>query len=113
MCDPGAVMSGMHLPYLVLQNLAERLGVRRGVALDRNLRSHAAHRVDTAAVASVDQQVDIGLQEMTVHRHARPVGQYESRPAPEFLDEAEDVIPAPAVESRGVIAQLVEDFVHL
>src|SRR2546428_10588924 len=98
MCDPGAVMSGMHLPYLVLQHFAERVGVRRGVALDRNLRRHAAHRVDTAAVTRADQPADIGLQEMTGHRHARPVGQYESRPAAGFPDEAEEVNPAPAVE---------------
>ena len=32
---------------------------------------------------------------------------------PEFLDEAEDVIPAAAVQSGGMIAQLVENLVHL
>src|SRR6266545_1226858 len=113
MCDPGTVMSGMHLPYLVLQDFLERVGVRRGVALDRYLRGHAAHRVDAAAVAGADQQVYVRFQEVTIHRHARTVGQHEFRPAAEFLDEAEDVIPAPAVESRGMITQLVEDFVHL
>ena len=41
------------------------------------------------------------------------VGQHEVRPRAELLDEAEDVVPAPAVQSRGVIAQLVEDLVHL
>ena len=30
-----------------------------------------------------------------------------------FLDEAEDVIPAPAVQARGVLAQFVKNFVHL
>ena len=74
MCDPGAIVTGMHLPYLVLPDFVERLGVCRGVALDRDLRSHAAHRVDAAAVAGPDQQVDIGLEEVAIHRHARAVG---------------------------------------
>ena len=29
------------------------------------------------------------------------------------LDEAEDVVPAAAVEAGGVVAQLIEDLVHL
>ena len=32
---------------------------------------------------------------------------------PQLLDAREDVVPAPAVESRRVLAQLVEDLVHL
>src|SRR5215212_5083964 len=36
-----------------------------------------------------------------------------SRARPEFLDEREDVIPASAVETRAVIAQLPENLVHL
>jgi hypothetical protein len=30
----------------------------------------------------------------------------------EFLDEAENVIPAAAVQARGMVAQLVQDLVH-
>ncbi len=41
------------------------------------------------------------------------VGQHEVRPVAEFLDEAENVIPAPAIQSRRVIAQFVENLVHL
>ena len=33
--------------------------------------------------------------------------------AGEFLDEGEDVVPAAAVEAGGVVAQLVENLVHL
>ena len=32
---------------------------------------------------------------------------------PEFLDEAEDVVPAAAVQACGVVLQLVENLVHL
>src|SRR5439155_6014440 len=31
---------------------------------------------------------------------------------PEFLDEAEDVVPAPAIEPRGMLAQLEQNLVH-
>src|SRR5437899_10885371 len=113
MCYPGAVMPGVHLPYLVLPYFVERLGVRQGVALYRNLRRHPAHRVDAAAMAGADQEVDVRFQEMAIHRDASAVGKDELGPAAEFLDGAEDVVPAAAVESRGVIAQLVEDLVHL
>ena len=41
------------------------------------------------------------------------VGQHERRVVAELLDDAEDVVPAPGVEPGGVLAQLVEDLVHL
>ena len=41
------------------------------------------------------------------------VGRQEALVLPEPLDEGEDVVPAPAVEPGDVIAQLVEDLVHL
>src|SRR5881394_3444993 len=102
---PGPVVTGIHLPNLVQPDLVERLGVGRGVPLDRNLRRHPAHRVNAAAMTGPDQQVDVGLEEVPVHRDARAIGQYKLRPAAELLDEAEDVVPAPAVESRRVLAQ--------
>src|SRR5205807_2801358 len=42
-----------------------------------------------------------------------PVGQDESRTVAEGLDEAVDVIPAPGVQARGMLPQLVQDFFHL
>ena len=47
------------------------------------------------------------------HRHLRAVGEAEVLVGAEFLDAREDVVPAPDVEARGVLAQLVEDLVHL
>ena len=40
-------------------------------------------------------------------------GRTNSRPVPELLDDAEDVVPAAGVEAGRVVAQLVEDLVHL
>ena len=50
---------------------------------------------------------------MLLHRHLGAVGQHRARVVPALLDEAEDVVPAAAVEAGGVLAQLVEDLVHL
>ena len=55
----------------------------------------------------------IGLQEMPVHGDHGAVGQHEVGPVAEFLDEAENVVPAAAVQPGGVFAQFVEDLVHL
>src|SRR6185437_14368042 len=60
-----------------------------------------------------DQELGVALHEMRGHRHARPVCEAEVAVAAEFLDAAEDVIPAPGVEPGGVMAQLVQDLVHL
>ena len=49
----------------------------------------------------------------TVIVTARAVGQHELRPVAELLDHAEDVVPAAGVEPGRVLAQLVEDLVHL
>ena len=64
-------------------------------------------------MAGLDQQPRVGAQEVRGHRHLRPVGQHEVGPVAELLDEAEDVVPAAAVEPGDVVAQLVEDLVHL
>ena len=40
-------------------------------------------------------------------------GQHELRPRAEALDDREDVVPAAGVQAGGVVAQLVEDRVHL
>ena len=95
------------------RTLAEGQGVGLGVVLDRDLRGHASHRVGAAAVAGLDRKLRVRPHEMRGHRHQRPVGQHELGPVAELLDEAEDVIPAPAVEADDVVAQLVEDLVHL
>ena len=48
-----------------------RLLVGRRVVLDRNLRRHAAHRVNAAPVTRLDQQIDVRFQEVAVHGDLR------------------------------------------
>src|SRR6267378_4325825 len=69
--------------------------------------------MDVAAVAGPNQQIDVRLEEVTVHRHAAAVGEHKVRALPELLDEAEDVVPAPAVQPGGVVLQLIENLIHL
>ena len=76
------------------------LGVLLGVVLDRDLGRHPAHGVGSAAVADLDQELAVGAQEVAVHAHRAAVGQDEARVGAELLDEAEDVVPATAVQSR-------------
>ena len=40
-------------------------------------------------------------------------GSTTARSWPELLDDAEDVVPAAGVQPGGVVAQLVQDLVHL
>ena len=100
MRDPGAVVAGADFAQLVLAHFFERRFICRRIVLDRDLRRHAAHGVDAAAVARLDQQVDVGLQEVPVHGDLRRGRAARSRGIAEFLDEAEDVVPPAAVQTR-------------
>ena len=57
MRDPRAVVAVAHFAQLVGAHLGERGVVGGRIVLDRNLRRHAAHRVDAAAVAGLDEQL--------------------------------------------------------
>src|ERR1700722_6287733 len=64
-------------------------------------------------MAGLDQQFDVGAQEVRGHGDAAAVRKNGGRVVGEFLDVAEDVIPASGVQARGMLAQLIENFVHL
>ena len=53
--------------FLSARTLAIAASLPSGVVLDRDLRRHAAHRVDAAPVAGLDQQLAVRAQEMAVH----------------------------------------------
>jgi hypothetical protein len=69
--------------------------------------------VHAAAVARLDQQLHVGVHERHRHGDGTAVRQHEGRVVAEALDDAEDVVPAAAVEAGAVVAQLVYDLVHL
>ena len=111
--DPGAVEAGLGLALLVLADGLDRPLVRLGVLARRDQRGHAAHRERAARVAGLDQQLRVGAHERHGHLHVGAVREHELRVVPEALDHREDVVPAAGVEPVRVVAQLVQDLVHL
>ena len=113
MRDPGAVVPGLHFAQFILAHFGQRLFVGRRIVLDGNLRRHSAHGVGAAAVARAGSARPRRSQEMLRHGDFGAVRENEVGALAEFLDEAENVIPAAAVQAGGVLAQFVHDFVHL
>ena len=113
MSHPGSVVAVLDLAQLVRADLVEGGPAGVGVVLDRDLRGHAPHRVRAAPVAGLHEQLRVGAQERLLHGDLASIGHHERGVSAQRLDRAEDVVPSPAVEARGVLAQLVEDLVHL
>ena len=113
MGDPGAVESLRCLALLVLAHLRERDGVDLGVAAGGDEGRHPAHREGAAVVAGLDEELAVRAHERHRHRHRAAIGEHHLGPVAELLDHAEDVVPAAGVQPGRVLAQLVEDLVHL
>ena len=60
-----------------------------------------------------DAKQRIRAHKMCRHRDISAVGEQKIRFISELFNAREDVIPATAVQPRGMVAQLVENFVHL
>ena len=113
MRDPRAVEAVAGLAHLVLTHLRERPLVQVRVAAAGDEGGHPAHRVRAAAVAGLHQELRVRAHERRGHGHGVAVGEDELGPLAEGLDHAEQVVPAPRVQARGVVAQLPENLVHL
>ena len=113
MGHPRPIVTGFDLAQFIGANFIHRQLVGGRVVLNRHLRRHAAHGVYAAAVTGLNQQIHVRLQEVPVHGDFGAVGKHEARMIAEFLDKAEDIIPAPAIETGGMIAQFIENLIHL
>ena len=111
--DPGTVVAGADFAELIGADVLHGLVVGGLVVLDGDLGRHAAHGVDAALVAGLDEELDVGVHEGDGHGDGGAVGEDKVGVVAELLDDAEDVVPAAAVEARGVVAELVDDLVHL
>ena len=114
MGHPGAVEAVAGLTGLVLTDLLQGglIGLRVTAVGDE--RRHAADRRCAAAVAGPDQLLRVRPHHRGRHGHVCPVREHEVLPAlTEVLDDREDVVPAAGVQPGGVVAQLVEDLLHL
>ncbi len=114
MGDPGAVETVVRLTVLVGLDLLERDLVDLLVAPRRDERRHAADRVGAALVAGADEQLGVRPHERGGHRHRVAVRENELGAAvTEVLDDGEQVVPAAGVQPGRVVAQFVEDLLHL
>ena len=69
--------------------------------------------MNTTTVAGLDQQTDVGIHERHGHGDSGTVGQDKVGVLAEALDEREDVIPTATVETGAVVAEFVDDLIHL
>ncbi len=111
---PRSVEALAGLALLVVTHLREGDLVDLGIASARDERRHPTDRERAALVAGRDEQLGVRIHQRRGHGHGRAVGQDEGvTGVAEVLDDAEQVVPAAGVEAGGVIAQLVQDLVHL
>ena len=97
--DPGAIVAGADLTQLVGAHGVHCLLVGFLVVLDRDLGCHAAHGVHTAAVAGLDEELDVCVHEGNGHGDGAAVGKDEIGVVAEALDDGKDVVPTTAVEA--------------
>ncbi len=111
--DPRPVESVARLALLVVADPRHRRRVHLRITARGNEGSHAADRVGAASVAGPDEELRVGAHERLGHRQLAPLGEDRAARDAELLDRAEEVIPAAGVQAGGVLAELVEDLVHL
>ena len=111
--DPGAVETGIGLPRLVGRGLLQCGGRCVRVGLAGHEGRHPADGVGAAGMTGLDQEVGVRGHERRGHGHLAPVGQQVVGRVGEVLDHGEDVVPTTRVESRRVVAQFVQDLLHL
>lgn len=111
--NPGSVMACLDFTELVGVDAFHSLVVCSFVVLDGDLSGHSSHGVDLTSVAGLDEKLDVGIHEWHGHGDGRSVWEDKVGVLAEFLDHAEDVIPSSTVQAGGVVAELVDDLVHL
>ena len=110
---PGAVHQAVGLVFLVFREHAQRTFVQLGVSAARIQRGHAADREDAVLVASLSQQLTEILKERHVVRNRVSIGKNPLRIFEVEVDEAGHVIPAPEIQADDVIAQVINELLHL
>ena len=113
MGHPGPVRAIAGLSLLVLAHGSQRpLGHLRLTSVGYE-GAHAPDGVRPAGVTRPNQQLLVGAHERDGHGHLPAIRQDLVGPGVELLDDREDVVPAARVEPGGVVAELVQDLVHL
>ena len=102
-------MTGQNLTSLILLDFSHFGSISCRVVLDGNCRRHSAHGKRTALVADVDEALHVGLHQRRGHGKVRPIGGNLVVMLLEFLDIAEEIVPATTVEAERMVLELVED----
>lgn len=71
------------------------------------------HSVNTTTVAGLDEQLNVSVHERNSHSNIRTVRQDKVGVLAVTLDEREDVVPTTTVETGAVVAELVNNLIHL
>ena len=106
-------MAVVQFALLVRADAPEGLLVGRRVILYGNQGRHPTQGQRTSFMTGLAEQLGVAIHAVLRHVHREPVRHDPPGVQLQGLDHAENVIPAPAVETNHMIAQLVEDFVHL
>ena len=104
MSNPSSVVAGTHFSEFVLADDLHDFVVRLLIVFSWDLGSHTTHGVHTSTMAGLDKEPHVGVHERHRHRDTGTVWKDEAGILPETLDDGEYVIPAAAVETRGVVA---------
>ena len=112
MSNPGSIVTVIGFQRFVRFYLGQNLIVTLGI-FTGNERSHAAHRERAAFMTGFNQQTRVGAKERFIHRHHLAVRQDAVRVILQRFDIAKNVIPTAAVEANNMVAQGMENFVHL
>ena len=112
MGNPRAVVTVTGFKLFIGFHLVEHLIVPLCV-FARDKSRHAAHRKGAALVAGFDQQTRVGAQERFIHGHNLAIRQYAIGIVFQGFDVAENIVPASAVQADNMVAQGVQNFIHL
>src|SRR5688572_19581863 len=113
MSHPRAVEALTALAIFVFPDFRKRALRYFGVLAIRNECGHTADCMCASLVTNAYQALRVRAHERNRHGHMCAIRQHEGAVMREFLDDAEDVVPAPRIEAGRMIAQLVQDLLHL
>ncbi len=111
--NPGTIVSVGHFTGFIVPDFLQGCPVPVRIILYGNLGGHPPDGMGPPAMAGLNRQQRIGVHAVSCHGNLGPVGKEVSGNIFKPLDETEYIIPASAVQTRYMIFQHIEDFIHL
>lgn len=107
--NPCPIMSSSDFTKLISADLVHSNFVGFGVVLDGDLSRHSTHSCDLPPVASLDEELDIGVHKVNGHRDILAVWEDCASVSPTLLDEAENIVPAKNRSLRKKCPEVISD----